>query len=133
MNICTVKYQWWIFFFLHLLKKHTSMPCFQDQSSAEYQNCSNVIMQVTRSVIVMYVTVSSNNLLSLSLTASFHKIDQKTFKGIIWDFHFTTFVNILLRLRYFEDRNYIHILVTRVTQYFCFPDRPMKSGDILDF
>ena len=24
-------------------------------------------------------------------------------------------------------------LVIRVIQYFCFPDRPMKSGDILDF
>ena len=24
-------------------------------------------------------------------------------------------------------------LVTRVVQYFCFPDRPMKGGDILDF
>ena len=24
-------------------------------------------------------------------------------------------------------------LVTRVIQYFCFPDRPMKGEDILDF
>ena len=24
-------------------------------------------------------------------------------------------------------------LVKRVIQYFCFPDRPMKCGDILDF
>ena len=27
----------------------------------------------------------------------------------------------------------IYKLVTRVIQYFCFPDRPMKGGDILDF
>ena len=27
----------------------------------------------------------------------------------------------------------IYKLVTRVSQYFCFPDRPMKGGDILDF
>ena len=24
-------------------------------------------------------------------------------------------------------------LVTRVIKYFCFPERPMKGGDILDF
>ena len=24
-------------------------------------------------------------------------------------------------------------MVTRVIQYFCFPDEPMKGGDILDF
>ena len=27
----------------------------------------------------------------------------------------------------------IYKLVTRVIQYFCFPDRPMKGWDILDF
>ena len=27
----------------------------------------------------------------------------------------------------------IYKLVTRVIQYFCFYDRPMKGGDILDF
>ena len=27
----------------------------------------------------------------------------------------------------------IYRLVTRVIQYFCFPERPMKGGDILDF
>ena len=27
----------------------------------------------------------------------------------------------------------IYQLVTRVIQYFCFPNRPMKGGDILDF
>ena len=24
-------------------------------------------------------------------------------------------------------------MVTRVIKYFCFPDKPMKGGDILDF
>ena len=27
----------------------------------------------------------------------------------------------------------IYNLVTRVIQYFCFPEKPMKGGDILDF
>ena len=39
------------------------------------------------------------------MTASFHKINQKTFKGIRSGLHFTTFVNILPKLRYFEGRN----------------------------
>ena len=69
-----------------------------------------VIMQVTLSFIAMQVTVSSNNFIFISLlTASFHKIDQKTFKGIISGLHFTTFVNILPKLRHFEGRNYIQI------------------------
>ena len=53
---------------------------------------SIVIMQVTVSVVAMYVTC--------------HKIDQKTFKGIISDLHFTSFVSILLKLRYLVGRNY---------------------------
>ena len=39
----------------------------------------------------------------------FHKIDPKTFKGIISGLHVTTFVTILPKLRYFEGRNYIQI------------------------
>ena len=39
------------------------------------------------------------------MTVSFHKIDQKTFKGIISGLHFTIFVNILPKLKYFEGRN----------------------------
>ena len=66
------------------------------------------------------------------MAASFHKIDQKTFKGIMSGLHFTTFVNILPKLRYYEARN-LYKLVTRVIQYFCFPNSPMKGGDILDF
>ena len=45
--------------------------------------------------------------------------------------HFTTFVNILPKLRYFEGRYDIQIGYKN-NQYFCFPDRPMKGGDILD-
>ena len=46
--------------------------------------------------------------------------------------HLATFVNILpnydtLRVKI------IYKLVTRVIQYFRFPDRPMKGGVILDF
>ena len=70
---------------------------------------SIVIMQVTVSVKAMQVTVSSNNFVFLSLAPSFHKTDHRTFNGIISGLHFTTIVNILPKLRYFEDRNYIKI------------------------
>ena len=45
------------------------------------------------------------------MTASFHKIDQKIFKGIIsgLHLHFTTFVNILPKLRYFDGESDIQI------------------------
>ena len=66
-------------------------------------------MQVTVSVEAIYMTVSSNNFIFFSLTPTFHKIDQKTFTWIVSDFHFTTFVNILSKLRYFVDRNCIQI------------------------
>ena len=72
-------------------------------------NCFYCKMQVTGSVIAMYVTISSKNLIFLSLTPTFHRIERKTFKGITSGLHFTTFVNILPKLGYFEDRNYIEI------------------------
>ena len=40
-------------------------------------------MQVTVSVIAMYMTVSSKNFIFLSLTTTFHKIDPKTFNPIL--------------------------------------------------
>ena len=43
------------------------------------------------------------------MTASFHKINQKTFKDIISGLHSTTFVNILPKLRYFDGKNDIQI------------------------
>ena len=52
------------------------------------------------------VTISYSFLLQ---TYSFHKIDQKTFKGIMSGLYLTTFVNILPKLRYSEGRNYIQI------------------------
>ena len=66
------------------------------------------------------------------MTASFCKTDQKTFKGIISGLHFTTFVNILPKLRYFEGRNDIQIGYISYS-VLLFPDRPMKGRDILDF
>ena len=69
---------------------------------------SIVVMQVAVSVVAMYVTASSSNFIFLSLTEIlFHKIDQKTFKGIISSLHFTTLVNILPK--YFVGRIYIQI------------------------
>ena len=52
------------------------------------------------------VTISYSFLLQ---TYSFHKIDQKTFKGIMSGLYFTTFVNILPELINFEGRNYMQI------------------------
>ena len=69
---------------------------------------SVAIMQVVPSVVCTTVSVvkcrllSSNNVLFLSLTLIFHKIDKKTFKGILSGLHFTTFLNILPKLRYFR-------------------------------
>ena len=71
-----------------------------------HMTVSIVIMQVTVSIIAMHVTVSSNNF-PFSKGHTFDKIDQKTIKGLISGLHFTTFVNILPKLRYFEGRNYI--------------------------
>ena len=66
------------------------------------------------------------------MTASFHKIDQKTYKGIISSLHFSTFLNILPKLRYFEGKNNIQIGYISYS-VLCFPYGPMKGGDILDF
>ena len=60
-----------------------------------HMTISIVIMHVTVSVVAMYVTVSSSNFIFLCLTPTFHSL------------HFTTFVNILPKLRYFVGRNYI--------------------------
>ena len=95
---------------------------------------SVAIMQLEVFRALMQMTVSSNNFVFYSLlTPTFYIIDQKTFKGIISDLHFTNFLNILPRLRYFEGRNYIYRSVERVIQYFCFLNMPIKDGDILDF
>ena len=88
-------------------------------------------MHITVSIVVMQVTLNSYVGDSFK-TTSFHKIDQKIFKGIMSGLHLTTFVNNLPKLRYFEGRNYIQIGHKSYSVLF-FPDRPMKSGDILDF
>ena len=73
-------------------------------------NISIVIVQVVVSIVAMCVTASSSNLMFLSLTGiHFHKIDQKTFKGIVSGLYFTTLVNILPKLRYFVGRICIQI------------------------
>ena len=74
-----------------------------------HMTISIVIMQVAVSVVAMYVTASSSNFIFLSLTSIFHKIDQKTFKGIRSSLHFTTLVNILPKLRYSVGRIYIQV------------------------
>ena len=47
-----------------------------------HMTISIVIIQVAVFVVAMYVTASSSKFIFLSLTSIFHKIDQKTFKGI---------------------------------------------------
>ena len=74
-----------------------------------HMTISLVIMQVAVSIVAMHVTASSSNFIFLSLTSIFHKIDQKTFKGITLSLYFTTLVNTLPKLRYFEGRTYIQI------------------------
>ena len=74
---------------------------------------SIVVMQVTVSVVAMYVTVSSSNFIFLSLTDThfFIKLTRKhqRAEGIISNFHLTTLVNILPKLRYFVGRIYIKV------------------------
>ena len=43
------------------------------------------------------------------MTPTFHRTDQKTFKGLLSGLHFTTFVNTLQKLRHFEGGNDIQI------------------------
>ena len=75
-----------------------------------HMTLSIVIMQVTLSFIAIRWQFQETISYSvLRLTASFHKTDQKTFKSIISGLHFTTSVNILPKLRYFEGKNDLQI------------------------
>ena len=84
-----------VFFFTYLKTPHFSQHYFPQ--CIMHMAISIVIMYVTVSVVAMNVTVSSSNFIFLCLTPTFHSL------------HFTTFVNILPKLRYFEGRNYISI------------------------
>ena len=64
------------------------------------------------------------------MTSTFHKIDRKTFKD---KSSLTILLNILPELRYFFVSRITYKSVKRAIQYFCFPDRPIKGGDNLDF
>ena len=78
-----------------------------------HMTISIVIMQVTVFVVAIYVKVSSSNFIFLSLTDThfFIKLTRKHQKaeGITSNLHFTTLVNILPKLRYFEVRIYIKV------------------------
>ena len=71
--------------------------CHNYAGGVFYSALCTWLFQVTISYSVLYLTVS------------LHKIDQKTFKSVILGLHFTTFVNFLPKLRYFEGRNDIQI------------------------
>ena len=95
----------WVTIFIAFMQVGVPTAIMQVLLSAVH-SCIYCKIQVSVSVISVYVTLSSNNFIFLSLTGT-HKIDRKTFKGIISGLHFTTFVNILPKLRYFQGRNYI--------------------------
>ena len=78
--------------------------CYNYAHDCFYCNCADYCFSYHWQVMI-----SSNNFISLCLKPTFHKIDQKTLKCITSGLHFTTFVNILAKLRYFEGRNYTQI------------------------
>ena len=84
-------------------------------------HCSHVCESFKQQIYILF----SN------LHQFFIKLTRKL-KGIISSLHFTTLINIFLKLRYFV-RRIINKLVERYIQYFCFPDRSIRGGDILDF
>ena len=98
----------WVTIFIVFMQVGVSVALMLVVLSAVH-NCFYYKMQVIVSVIAMLVTLSSNNFKFLSLTPTFYKIDRKIFKDIISGLHFTTFVNTLPKLRYFEGRNYTQI------------------------
>ena len=99
VNICAANM--WVTIFIVIMQVAASVAIMQAVFSAAY-------LQVTVSIVAIYVTVLSINFIFISLTPTFHKIDGKTFPGIISSLHFTT-VNILPKLRDFVGRNYIQI------------------------
>ena len=89
-----------------------AIDTFYGNYTSDYIYCIFAGFEVVFSVTGMLVdlSVTSSNFIFRSLTDSlFHKIDQKTFKSVISGLHFTTFLNILPKLRYFEGRNDIKI------------------------
>ena len=86
-----------------------------------HMTISVVIMQVTVSVVAIYVAVSSNNFIFICLTGT--HFSQFAFH------HFCKYSSKIDTLR----AEIIYKSVKRVIQYFCFLDRPMKGGDIVDF
>ena len=97
----------WVTIFIEIMQSLLPLCRWYFLQCIMYMIISIVTIHVTISVAAMYVTVSSANFTFLSLTPAFQKIDKKTFKGIISSLHFTTFVNILPKLRYFVGRSHI--------------------------
>ena len=99
----------WVTIFIEIMEVGVVSVSIMHVFSAVHYAHDIVIMQVTVSVVAMYLTVRSSNFIFLSLTPTFHKIDQETIKGIISSLHFTDFDNILPKLRCFVGRDYIQI------------------------
>ena len=81
---------------------------------------SVTIMQVTVSVAVMQLEVPAANM----CVTIFFVIRQMGVSVAIMQVVFSA-------VHYTHDCVYCNY--ARVIQYFCFPDRPMKGGDILNF
>ena len=93
-----------------------------------HMTISFAIMLVTVSNVAIYVTVSSSNCIFLSLT-DIHFLQnwpenirrQKAYIKFAFQ-HFSKY-----------SSKFTWKLAKRFIQYFCFPDRPKKDGDILHF
>ena len=118
----------WVTIFIVLMQVWISVAFMKVVISAVH-NCFYCKMQVTVSVIAIWVTLSMFYIHFSNWHHTFHKIDKKTFNGIISGCLFTSFVNIFLKLRV----EIMYNSVKRVFQYFFFPDRIIKGGDNLDF
>ena len=70
----------WVTIFIEIMHMGVSVAIIQIVFSTVHYGHEYfyVIMQLTVSVVAMYVTVSSSNFIFLSLIPIFHKIDQKT-------------------------------------------------------
>ena len=103
----------WVIIFIVIMQLGVSNAIMQVVLSAVHyaHDCFNCNYAVNRSCYSYVGDSFKEKFYNLSIADHqfFKKIDRKTFKGIISDLHFTTFVDILPKLRYFKGRNHIQI------------------------
>ena len=100
----------WVTVFIVIMQVGVAVAIMQVVNNNFVNSAMLITMNHVITIVIMQVTVSVIfNFIFLSLTPTFHKIDWKTFKGNISGLHFTAFVNILQKSRYFAGRNYTQI------------------------